>query len=83
MKARQTFGHFEVDTMQSGKQRGDVLVTITERLSRQHIVRQVTGRNSQAVTPTLIHFFKGSRMPSKSLLTVNESLQNIIKSSRN
>ncbi|OQJ74198.1 hypothetical protein BMS83_10030 [Leuconostoc pseudomesenteroides] len=26
VKARQTFGHFEVDTMQSGKRRGDVLV---------------------------------------------------------
>ncbi|MBZ1511559.1 IS30 family transposase, partial [Leuconostoc mesenteroides] len=51
--------HFEVDTMQSGKRRGDVLVTITERLSRQHIVRQVTGRNSQAVTPVLIRFFQG------------------------
>ncbi|MBZ1534432.1 IS30 family transposase, partial [Leuconostoc mesenteroides] len=25
VKARQTFGHFEVDTMQSGKRRGDVL----------------------------------------------------------
>lgn len=40
---RQEFGHFEVDTMQSGKVRGDVLVTITERLSRQHIVRHVVG----------------------------------------
>ncbi|MGZ0001504.1 IS30 family transposase [Leuconostoc mesenteroides] len=59
VKTRQTFGHFEVDTMQSGKRRGDVLVTITERLSRQHIVRQVTGRNSQAVTPVLIRFFQG------------------------
>ena len=59
VKARQTLGHFEVDTMQSGKRRGDVLVTITERLSRQHIVRQVTGRNSQAVTPVLIRFFQG------------------------
>ncbi|MBZ1534438.1 IS30 family transposase, partial [Leuconostoc mesenteroides] len=46
-------------TMQSGKRRGDVLVTITERLSRQHIVRQVTGRNSQAVAPVLIRFFQG------------------------
>ena len=45
--------------MQSGKRRGDVLVTITERLSRQHIVRRVTGRNSQAVTPVLIRFFQG------------------------
>ena len=59
VQRRQTFGHFEVDTMQSGKQRGDRLVTITERLSRQHIVRHVTGRNSQAVTPFLIHFFQG------------------------
>lgn len=59
VKARKTFGHFEVDTIQSGKKRGDVLVTITERLSRQHIVRHVSGRNSQAVTPVLIRFFKG------------------------
>ncbi|MCP9303135.1 IS30 family transposase, partial [Leuconostoc mesenteroides] len=43
VKARQTFGHFEVNTMQSGKKRGEVLVTITERLSQQHIVRQVSG----------------------------------------
>ena len=83
VKARQTFGHFEVDTMQSDKGRGDVLVTITERLSRQHIVRQVTGRNSQAVTPVLIRFFKGSKMPSQSLLIVGENLQNITKSSKN
>ena len=34
-------------------------MTITERLSRPHIVRQVTGRNSQAVTPVLIRFFQG------------------------
>lgn len=45
--------------MQSGKTRGDVLVTITERLSRQHIMRHVSGRNSQAVTPAIIRFFKG------------------------
>jgi transposase, IS30 family len=61
VKARQTFGHFEVDTIQSGKKRGDVMVTITESLSlsRQHIVRHVSGRNSQAVTPVLIRFFQG------------------------
>lgn len=38
VQLRQEFGHFEVDTMQSSKTRGDVLVIITERLSRQHIV---------------------------------------------
>lgn len=32
VKAQQTFGHFEVDTMQLGKRRGNALVTITERL---------------------------------------------------
>ncbi len=36
--------------MQSGKKPGDILVTITERLSRQHIICNVSGRNSQAVT---------------------------------
>ena len=59
VQLRQEFGHFEVDTMQSGKTRGDVLVTITERLIRQHIMRHVSGRNSQAVTPAIIRFFKG------------------------
>ncbi len=53
------FGHFEVDTMQSGK--GALAMCwwqLLKRLSRQHIVRQVTGRNSQAVTPVLIRFFQ-------------------------
>lgn len=59
VKTRQEFGHFEVDTMQSGKQRGDVLITITERLRRQHIVRHVSGRNSRAVTAIIINFFNG------------------------
>lgn len=45
--------------MQSGKIRGDVLVTIAERLSRQRIVRHVSGHNSQAVTPVIMRFFKG------------------------
>ena len=36
-----------------------MLVTITERLNRQHIVRHVSGRNSRPVTPVLIRFFKG------------------------
>jgi len=45
--------------MQSGKTRGDVLVAIMERLSRQHIVPHVSGRNSHAVTPAIIQFFSG------------------------
>ena len=44
--------------MQSDKTRADVLVTIAERLIRQHIVRYVSGRNSQSVTPAIIRFFK-------------------------
>lgn len=58
MQARKAFGHFEIVTMQSGKKRGDVLVTSTERLNRQHIVRRVSGRNSQAVAPALPRFFQ-------------------------
>ncbi|EEJ43352.1 hypothetical protein HMPREF0555_0060 [Leuconostoc mesenteroides subsp. cremoris ATCC 19254] len=42
----------------------------------------ISGRNSQAVSPVLIHFFKGSRMPSQSLLIVDENLQNMTKSSK-
>ena len=34
-------------------------------------------------TPVLIRFFKGSKMPSQSLLIVGENLQNITKSSKN
>lgn len=45
--------------MQSDKTRSDVLVTITECLSRQHIVRRVSGHNSQALTPVIMRFFKG------------------------
>lgn len=43
--------------MQSVKQRGDVLLTITEKLSRQHIARHVSGCNRQVVKPVLIQFF--------------------------
>jgi IS30 family transposase len=65
--------------MQSGKTRGDVLVTITERLSRQHIMRHVSGRNSQAVTPAIIRFFKGIKMLNQLQLITVESLQNMMK----
>jgi len=44
--------------MQSDKKRGEVLVTITEIVSRQRIIRRVSGRNSQDVTPALIQFFQ-------------------------
>lgn len=38
VQLRQDFGHFEVDMMQSSKKRGDILVTITERLIRHNIL---------------------------------------------
>lgn len=44
--------------MQFGKTRGDVLVTITERLSRQCIVKHVSDCNNQVVIPAIIRFFK-------------------------
>lgn len=65
--------------MQSGKTRGDVLVTITERLSRQHIVRHVSGRNSQAVTRLLLGFSRASKMLNQLQLITVESLQNMMR----
>ena len=54
VKARQIFGHFQVDNIQSGKKRGDVLVTITERLSQQHIMCHVSVRMIFAIYHAII-----------------------------
>lgn len=51
---RQTFGHFEADTVLSGKRQGQVVGTFVERLSRLTIVKRLNGRNSQAMTQAII-----------------------------
>ncbi len=69
--------------MQSSKKRGDVLVAITEKLSRHNILSVMNGPNSQALTPALIKFLNRIKMPSQSQLIVDENLQNITKLSKN
>jgi len=63
---RQEIGHFEVDTILSGKTRGEVLATFTDRKSRLMIIRRLPGRNSKAMT--------------KAILELNEELRGLIKS---
>lgn len=63
---RQEIGHFEVDTILSGKTRGEVLATFTDRKSRLMIIRRLPGRDSKAMT--------------KAILELNEELRGLIKS---
>lgn len=51
---RTTFGHFEADTVLSGKMKGQAVATFTERLSRLTIVQRFDGRDSQSMTKAII-----------------------------
>lgn len=55
---RQTFGHFEADTVLSGKRKGQAVATITERFSRLTIVKRLAGRDSEPMTKVLINLAK-------------------------
>lgn len=47
---RNTFGHWEMDTVYSGKGKGkDCLLVLTERLTRYEIVRKIPDRTAQSV----------------------------------
>lgn len=63
---RQTFGHFEADTVLSGKRKGQAVATISERLSRLTIVRRLSGRASEPMTKVLLMLAKelGSNLKS-------------------
>lgn len=56
---RQEIGHFEVDTVLSGKTKGEVLATLTDRKSRLTIIRRLPGRDSKAMTEAILKFNEG------------------------
>lgn len=51
---RQTFGHFEVDTVLSGKRQGQAIATFVERKSRLTIVKRLNGRDSHSMTNAIL-----------------------------
>ena len=44
-ETRQEFGHFEADTVLSGKRKGQAVATFVERKSRLTIVKRLHGRD--------------------------------------
>ena len=55
VKTRKTFGHFEADTVLSGKRRGQAVATFVERQSRLTVVKRLESRS----TPQkLVDFFQ-------------------------
>lgn len=56
---RQTFGHWEIDTVIGKKTKGEpVLLTITERLTRYQIVIKLTGKHEAAVKEAMVRLSK-------------------------
>lgn len=51
---RQTFGHFEADTVLSGKRRGQAMATFVERFSRLTIVKRLDSRDSNSMTEAIL-----------------------------
>ena len=51
---RQEFGHFEADTVLSGKRKGQAVATFVERKSRLTIVKRLNGRDSQSMKQAII-----------------------------
>ncbi len=58
VKTRKTFGHFEADTVLSGKRRGQAVATFVERQSRLTIVKRLESRSSQAMTLAILELAK-------------------------
>lgn len=50
----QEFGHFEADTVLSGKRKGQVVATFVERKSRLTIVKRLNGRDSQSMKQAIV-----------------------------
>ncbi|WP_242363003.1 IS30 family transposase [Limosilactobacillus antri] len=51
---RREFGHFEADTVLSGKRKGQAIATFVERKSRLTIVKRLNGRNSQSMKDAIV-----------------------------
>lgn len=62
--SRQSFGHFEADTVLSGKRRGQAIATFVERQSRLTIVKRLGGRDSHSMTEAILelHNQLGSKL---------------------
>ena len=54
IETRQEFGHFEADTVLSGKRKGQAVATFVERKSRLTIVKRLHGRDSQSMTQAVL-----------------------------
>lgn len=54
VSTRQTFGHFEADTVLSGKRKGQAVATFVERKSRLTIVKRLNGRDSNSMTKAIL-----------------------------
>ncbi|MBF7122837.1 IS30 family transposase, partial [Pediococcus pentosaceus] len=48
------FGHFEADTVLSGKRKGQAVATFVERKSRLTIVKRLHGRDGQFMTQAVL-----------------------------
>ena len=51
---RHTSGHFEADTVLSGKRKGQAIATFVERKSRLIIVKRLQGRDSTSITKAIL-----------------------------
>lgn len=54
IETRQEFGHFEADTVLSGKRKGQAVATFVERKSRLTIVKRLNGRDSQSMKAAIV-----------------------------
>ena len=51
---RSTSGHFEADTVLSGKRKGQAIATFVERKSRLNIVKRLNGRDSTSMAMAIL-----------------------------
>ncbi len=51
---RNTSGHFEADTVLSGKRKGQAVATFVERKSRLTIIKRLNGRDSTSMTKAIL-----------------------------
>lgn len=54
---RKNFGHWEIDTVIGTKNKGEVLLTLDERLTRKRIIRKIEGKTVEAVTKGILEIY--------------------------
>ena len=62
VETRQEFGHFEADTVLSGKRKGQAVATFVECKSRLTIVKRLHGRDSQSMTQAVLEQLTGTQV---------------------